>query len=485
MISEDRKRLFTTEKDGKKIGISLWEIMACLGYYKRDTNGQRNLGMIIKNAIINLWAKFRPIPTYRSDDPLTEDDRKSINYGFTIRGIDWNADLAKETSWETYTVGSSPQYRILDFDGYNKDAKCPMEFVFDNGKKVYKLNTTFGFDCEILVKYRLNDSLYSSDMADAELDLSDMKVHGVDIENYLDQSIPCVVAHKDDVGYRVANGIGPLSGRTSANIDEMKIDLSKYNIFDAAQNATSEDRLLVPSDATNVKSLMLYPKLNNYYDVGSFAYKYSDDDSTPFGNIDWTNKEYGNGFVNKRSNALIPVPDGSALKIIQYTFIPAETGYTYVQVYEDGKQFGGNFLFTTQNDLGKYGYASVVGQTLAFKTKKVEVTMLVTLHNKTDETIYVKPTQLSFLNFNTTNVALTTNTSNDYMEIAPYGNSSIYVKGTFEAGSYNDYTFVKTGNLDYGFGTGSVRLKFGNRLNKYGQDMLIQPANGAYYLSWK
>ena len=113
MISEDRKRLFTTEKDGKKIGISLWEIMACLGYYKRDTNGQRNLGMIIKNANINPYSKYKPID-YRKDGALTDNDRAMVDWGMYVDG-----------KYLRYKKPTS-QYRVLDFDGYNHDAEIPM-----------------------------------------------------------------------------------------------------------------------------------------------------------------------------------------------------------------------------------------------------------------------------------------------------------------------------------------------------------------------
>lgn len=112
-ISEDKKRLFTTVKDGKKIGISLWEIMACLGYYKRDKNGRRNLGMIIKNATINPYSKYKPID-YGKDGALTDNDRAMVDWGMFVDGKYWR--YKKPTS----------QYRVLDFDGYNHDAEAPI-----------------------------------------------------------------------------------------------------------------------------------------------------------------------------------------------------------------------------------------------------------------------------------------------------------------------------------------------------------------------
>ena len=130
MISEDRKRLFTTEKDGKKIGISLWEIMACLGYYKRDTNGQRNLGMIIKNAPnINKWAKYKPVRHY-TQSPITDEEREDVNYGLEIGQGKYGQELIYLRPRGMEDPDIAPErYRITDFDGYNHDAKNP--FTWD------------------------------------------------------------------------------------------------------------------------------------------------------------------------------------------------------------------------------------------------------------------------------------------------------------------------------------------------------------------
>ena len=133
-ISEDKKRLFTTVKDGKKIGISLWEIMACLGYYKRDKNGRRNLGMIIKNANINKWAKCKPL-NLDNVSPLTDTDRYNANQGFNLA---WNTTIdsisssvidgvnASGPSWEY--IKPTTRFRVRDFDGYeHTKIKTPFE----------------------------------------------------------------------------------------------------------------------------------------------------------------------------------------------------------------------------------------------------------------------------------------------------------------------------------------------------------------------
>lgn len=128
-ISEDKKRLFTTEKDGKKIGISLWEIMACLGYYKRDTNGRRNLGMIIKNAAINDESLMKPYRSSVSANDINE--RRKTKYGWDVKPkstsetmasfldkLKANGDGNKYWGYLRPRGGNTEWYRALDFDGY-------------------------------------------------------------------------------------------------------------------------------------------------------------------------------------------------------------------------------------------------------------------------------------------------------------------------------------------------------------------------------
>lgn len=141
-ISEDRKRLFTTVVDGEKVGISLWEIMACLGYYRRDTNGRRNLGMIIKNADVNIWAKNKPFVKVNQStryEAATQEERRTANYGLsipyatspvTLKSNYYNkeTDTKVMNGWSRQiprgTAYNEP-FRVLDFDGYWHGAPCP------------------------------------------------------------------------------------------------------------------------------------------------------------------------------------------------------------------------------------------------------------------------------------------------------------------------------------------------------------------------
>ena len=138
-ISEDKKRLFTAiNADGSKAGISLYETMSCLSYYKRDAAGRRNLGMIVKNADVNLWAKCKPfvkVNKTTKDEPATMQERKDADYGLSIPYAKSPVALLNYYNGEGDLNGWSRRiprgsaydepFRILDFDGYRHDAPCP------------------------------------------------------------------------------------------------------------------------------------------------------------------------------------------------------------------------------------------------------------------------------------------------------------------------------------------------------------------------
>lgn len=146
-ISADKKRLYTTTDDkGNPIGIQLVEMMACTGYYKRDTKGKRNLGLIIRNAPINMWAKNKPfvkVNQSTKNRPATQEERREANYGLSIpyatspvilktsfynKASDtevmngWTRQIPRGTS-------SNEPLRGLDFDGYFHDAVCPFKRI--------------------------------------------------------------------------------------------------------------------------------------------------------------------------------------------------------------------------------------------------------------------------------------------------------------------------------------------------------------------
>lgn len=168
MISEDKNRLTTgVDANGNKIGIALWEIYSCLRYYKRDTRGNRNLGMVIENGATNLLSKYKPTDFagderleswYKGDgakdgyflgydcygvkkphinnsqfillgaDGVPNSNDSANNGAKKIVGIDF-AQLVGDWAKTDYV-----KYRFLDFDGY---CQIPANNIFTNGTSPY------------------------------------------------------------------------------------------------------------------------------------------------------------------------------------------------------------------------------------------------------------------------------------------------------------------------------------------------------------
>jgi hypothetical protein len=131
-ISEDKNRLFTTVKDGNEIGIALWEIYSCLRYYKRDKRGNRDLGMVIENGVINKWARHKPL-VYSMPvipDTLKTKHRQGTDEDGNIGGL--VSDKVQCKAGDLYGMTTVPTFqtlqyrrpkddtwkRLRDFDGY-------------------------------------------------------------------------------------------------------------------------------------------------------------------------------------------------------------------------------------------------------------------------------------------------------------------------------------------------------------------------------
>ena len=109
-ISADNNRLYT--EDGK--AISLDEIAACLRDFRVTALG-RDLGMLATSPYINPWAKRKPIDYGDFGIILTDNDRALVDWGMRLVGKYW-----------VYQRPTS-KFRVLDFDGYNHKAECPLQ----------------------------------------------------------------------------------------------------------------------------------------------------------------------------------------------------------------------------------------------------------------------------------------------------------------------------------------------------------------------
>ena len=70
----------------------------------------------------NKWSKYKPV-RYATDLEITEQQRKDINYGLTATKIDRTTLATTEWGYNKPTGGNQSPYRLLDYVGYNTDAK--------------------------------------------------------------------------------------------------------------------------------------------------------------------------------------------------------------------------------------------------------------------------------------------------------------------------------------------------------------------------
>lgn len=130
--------------------ISVYDIANCIGVASTDVGT-----LCSANAKINIWAKYKPV-RYNKIGSLTENERKACAYGLLdTREYDLSSDTAITTafdnalnriySWEyeSPTGGNASLYRMLDFDGYNHNAICPL-FFEDNSPQWDKVEVRVG-----------------------------------------------------------------------------------------------------------------------------------------------------------------------------------------------------------------------------------------------------------------------------------------------------------------------------------------------------
>lgn len=161
MAYDNVNRRLYVDKESDKGGIALWQIADCLRYYRRDKNGNRNLGTIIKNADINKWAKNKSFrhPNVNFDTEEERDAaRKEAHQGLAMPTA-VNAANIEASDADAYTylnmlvyqmlhVGGVPNwdylrprglatynepYRVLDFDGYDHKAEQPFSTYCSKG----------------------------------------------------------------------------------------------------------------------------------------------------------------------------------------------------------------------------------------------------------------------------------------------------------------------------------------------------------------
>ena len=130
--------------------ISVYDIANCISVASTDVGT-----LCTAKSKINIWAKYKPV-RYNKIGSLTENERKACAYGLLdTREYDLSSDTAITTafnnalnriySWEyeSPTGGNASLYRMLDFDGYNHNAICPL-FFEDNSPQWDKVEVRVG-----------------------------------------------------------------------------------------------------------------------------------------------------------------------------------------------------------------------------------------------------------------------------------------------------------------------------------------------------
>ena len=130
--------------------LSVYDIANCIGVASTDVGT-----LCTAKSKINIWAKYKPV-RYNSIKALTEDQRKQCSYGildvqeydFTQQSVlnqAFENALNRVYSWQ-YEIpegGVESLYRMLDFDGYNHNAICPL-FFEDNSPQWDKVEVRVG-----------------------------------------------------------------------------------------------------------------------------------------------------------------------------------------------------------------------------------------------------------------------------------------------------------------------------------------------------
>lgn len=140
-VDVTNKRIYVDAENNK--GITLIDIMRGLGYYKRDKNGNRNLGMIIRYADINKWSFKKPV-RHTTHAPITDEQVKSVKSGLapvtvskilaSTIGVEafvahtHDEGLAEVAEWPYYRPRGeayNEPLRSRDFDQYNGRSVAP------------------------------------------------------------------------------------------------------------------------------------------------------------------------------------------------------------------------------------------------------------------------------------------------------------------------------------------------------------------------
>lgn len=101
-----------------------------------------NLGYIIANASINIWAKYKPFRRNGTNES-TDQDFKNASYGIEVSSYNGEITNTNMPNGDQYWVYARPRgvqfgewFRALDFNRYNHNAACPFNTGVENTLEV-------------------------------------------------------------------------------------------------------------------------------------------------------------------------------------------------------------------------------------------------------------------------------------------------------------------------------------------------------------
>ena len=132
-LDKEKRTLYVDYANG--YGISLIDVANCLRDYRRDKNGNIDLGMMCTSPKINMWAKYKPVRFYwnlEGDKPSEwwkgDDGWCGLDISQAKISNDTNvADIAShytsdnKNGWNYAAPrgGDAEMFRLDDFENYN------------------------------------------------------------------------------------------------------------------------------------------------------------------------------------------------------------------------------------------------------------------------------------------------------------------------------------------------------------------------------
>lgn len=146
MAYDKTNRKLYIDKSSDKGGLALWQIADCLGYNKRDSRGNRNLGMIIKNAKITALARCKPFrdsatsyASAQAREAVRGKKASSLNDTSANNGFGPTPTINVENNDISHGVyeyrrprgaEQNEPFRMSDFDGYWHFAPSPIQITW-------------------------------------------------------------------------------------------------------------------------------------------------------------------------------------------------------------------------------------------------------------------------------------------------------------------------------------------------------------------